>query len=366
MSSNRKKQIEAMQDGNEDESYLFMNHRGGGGAPLISARSGNQVTKVGQVIHGGKQINDRKYNGIGSDSNFQDRPKTAFDHRTPTAVQVDKHNLFTPNKSVSASPSVANSGDPNRYRHKKQDRDQDVRQNLPANGAQRVTSGMASLLTDASSYSGAQAPEPIRTKLSRYEEEDDESIKSRKSPQCEEQMPKIGNVRQERNLVGEADPSHHLFSVPVQSKSSTPSRQQSTPVIDLSAVLRGQQDILAEMRAMKEFTAKQAMVKSIRWGLSNLNMVDQATCVGTLGGHGLPPISLSELVKKVLIEFMKCNGCNIGRRSLISARDDGEEGAQKFLEQLYDNVFMLTGVAPDLVRRDDGDYEIYYGDNLAQ
>lgn len=357
--STRQKQIQAMQDGNEGESYEFMNHRGGGGAPLISARSGNQVAKIGQVINGSKQIDVDKYNGIGSIGNMVDRPKTAFDHRTPSAVGSDGHDLFTPTKSLNSNPTGA--ADQNRYR-KKQDRVEDVRQSLPSSHFnRRESSGMASLLSDASSYCGSEAPEPIRTKLNRMEEE--QPIQSRNSPQhADPTMPRI-HQRQARNLVNDLEQSPQLLSVPSQPKNSAPLHHSSG--IDLSSLLRGQHDILLELRAMREFAAKQEMIKSIRWGLSNLSLIDQATCVGSLGGVSLPPISLSELVKKVLIEFMKCNGCNVGRRSMISSRDGGEGDCQRFLEQLFDGVFMLTGVAPELVRREDGDYEIYFGDSTV-
>ena len=351
-SAHRKKQIQAMQDGADDDSYIFGNHRGGGGAPLISARSGNQVTKMGQVINGNKQIDGDMYNGV----NGVERPKTAFDHRTPNGPP-DRHDLFTPSKSINSSPSD-NKIEHSRYKQKHQqgNHDSPSRSSLPSSNSNQRTSGMASLLTDASGYGGTHAPDPIKTKLSRFEEE--ESVATEESV-----MPRI-TQRKARNLAVESEPSAQLFSVPAQHKAAA-AMPQAAPSIDISSILLGQQAILNEMQAMKEFSVKQAMLKSLRWGLSNLNMVDQATCVGTLGGVSLPPITLSELVKKVLIEFMKGNGCNVGTRSTLSSHGNAPEGEQRFLQQLFDSIHALTGVPPEVVRREDGDYEVYFGDCLA-
>jgi hypothetical protein len=357
----------------EEDGYVWGNHRGGGGAALLSARSGNQVTKLGQVLTGNKQIDDSKYSGV----NGSDRPKTAFDHRTPSNMTEDSHDLFAPSQSMNASPSNPKS-DLKKAQYLLQERN-DSRAETPTrqaskNSQRSQAGGMASLLSEASNYSGSEAPEPIKTKLSRYEDElskhsklsrfEEEETSIRPKQQAEEPlMPRI-NPRQARNLAAEPEPSPHLFSVPAHAKSPTNDRNYTNPVIDISSILRGQQEILHEMRSTKDFSVKQSMLKSIRWGLQNVNMLEQCTCVGTLGGHPLPPITLTELVKKVLIEFMKCNGCNVGRRSMIGSNE--AEGEKRFLVELYESLFLLTGVAPDLVRRDqDGDYEVYYGDPLA-
>lgn len=351
------------------DEYVWGNHRGGGGAALVSARSGNQVTKLGQVLSGNKQIDGAKYNGV----NGQERPKTSFDHRTPSAGS-DQHDLFAPSQSVDSSPSMAS-----RNEHRADMFESPTRQ--ASRNSQR-SGGMASLLSNAASYSSP--PEPIKTtKLSRFEEEQqkktklsrfeepDEIIRPKHSEQVLDRedegvgMPRINGIsnRQSRNMSSEAPPSPHLFSVPAQTKSSLPAAHLN-PVIDISSILRGQQEILQEMRSMRDFSVKQAMLKSIRWGLGNIGIVDQCTCVGTLGGIALPPISLSDLIKKVLIEFMKCNGCNVGRRSIIGSKSEAES-EKRFLEQLYDSIFLLTGAPPDMAQREDGDYEVFYGDGFA-
>lgn len=351
-SAHRKKQIQAMQDGSDDDSYIFGNHRGGGGAPLISARSGNQVTKMGQVIKGNKQIDGDMYNGV----NGAERPKTAFDHRTPSGHQ-DRQDLFTPSKSINSSPSDSKIEQSiYKQKHQQASYNSSSRVSLPSSNSNQRSSGMATLLTDASGYGGSHAPDPIKTKLSRFEEE--ESVATEESA-----MPRIPQ-RKARNLAVESEPSAQLFSVPAPQKMAA-AALQAAPSIDISSLLRGQQEILHEMQAMKEFSVKQAMLKSLRWGLSNLSTVDQATCVGTLGGVSLPPITLAELVKKVLIEFMKGNGCNVGTRSTLSSHGNAPEGEQRFLQQLYESIHALTGVSPEVVRREDGDYEVYYGDSLA-
>lgn len=287
----------------QDEEWIWGNHRGGGGDP-VRGLNGAPISKLGLVLNGNTQIDLNRYNG------GDQRPSTS--HHLPASVSMfpkkhHGHNIFDP------SPIISSGG--------------------------KATA-------DLSHHQSSMLP--VKTTLGI------------------EHTPIAPKIRMENPLkpptylmestLSIPDPDYHLPTSEIQS--SVVDSTSSPPYSEQTV----QRQILEEISQLKIITRKHTMLEALRWGLNNLHMIDNVACIGTIAGTNTQPINLSELIRIILIEFMKGRSYNLGNRTLRSKT--GEIGEEEFRHLLSDSILLLMGTAPRFSRRPNGDFDIYPGDYL--
>jgi hypothetical protein len=156
-------------------------------------------------------------------------------------------------------------------------------------------------------------------------------------------------------------------------------------ICDTSMIHQGQQDIIFELSSLRQVLCKQSRLESIRYALTQLTnpiMVKTCSCTGILEGSNHSEIQLKDVIQAVLLKFMKGRSCNIGNMSLVGGSggggwgrgghgngggsvkgNAGEDTGIAFRILLCDTIWTLTGTPP-LLRVNEEDYEIAYGDEF--
>jgi len=157
-----------------------------------------------------------------------------------------------------------------------------------------------------------------------------------------------GDLNAVRSTDAKSAPSIESDGVNVQSETTNNSPRDEN-----------HQVIIKELYALRSVINCQTKLQSVRWGLANLELVESCLCQSSGAGLNSPVVNLRDLVKTVLVEFLKGRSCNVGNRHLKG--DDTEEGCAAFRSKLCEAVLLLTGTDPHLIPRSSGEYDIHCG-----
>jgi hypothetical protein len=281
-----------------DEEWIWGNSRGGGGDPVRSA-TGAPISKLGTILHA-------------IDHPHEQRPSTSL--HLPNHRKMNHHHLF----ESGSHPT-----------------------------------------TPSTSLSVSQIFEPIQT----HSSHSTPPLPSHQSPPIIKSMELEHTPIHTRHISVESHSKIRDHSMRASSSVSFDNGslvEEGIIPTELSVTLDSNK-VYLELKSIKQLLSKQLLFDSIRWGLSNLHLIDPQVCIGTLAGTNTAPITLPDLLRQILFEFLKFRSYNIGNRMFQKGRP-GEAGESEFREKLSESLLLLTGAIPVMKRRTNGDYDVFNGD----
>jgi hypothetical protein len=400
----------------KDDGYEWGAHRGGGGSPLRNS-DGTQISKLGTVINGTTKVDLDKYNntrgggggGSGSGGGIQIReicrPNTSY--HTPTR---SKDHLFgaadsTTNGTSGGSGSGSGSGGGGGVvaitpiRHHKRNSPHLGNMNRSDSGGGSSSGNHNSNIEAQHESSNDNAGKNNRLRVTQAIQEQHQHQHQQQQYDEHHQDQNHGHGQSHHNSeihhhtsdsnshhphppnhhppprhtgsnysdTHQHHNSHHQHQNSHGEHSSKSGRvsfgqpHSSNNSGDGSIV---QAELLKEMSELKIITRKQAVLESIRWGIANLDLIEECNCIGKLDGEDVEQRKLSDILKEVLKDFLKGKSHNIGVRRLLHYRNEHNKGQteEKFHAVVSDSLLMLCGAEPNFVRRSDGDCEVSMGE----
>ena len=313
-----------------DDGYDWGSHRGGGGAPLRSS-DGKPISKLGTVISGNIRVDEDRYNSV---------------HRNDKSASV--HELTRPNTSyhTPTHKTPANLFDPAPPIH-------EAKSSVPVTPIRRQRGHSPNLPTVNSNVDEVithNMPRSNRLRVTNVIQEHSRQQNSHKQHQSHHQH----ESHREENVS-----NHHTSNKNSDIKTEVARVLSQSEAINNNEV---QVSLLKEISDLKLSTRRQTRLQSIRWGLDNIELVEECVCVGGRRGEEVSHKGIKNILKEVLCDFLKGKSHNIGTRKTSCNADNKQQTEVAFLELVYESLHLLCGVEPSLSRRPDGDCDVYIGE----
>jgi hypothetical protein len=329
-----------------DDGYEWGSHRGGGGAPLRNS-DGRPISKLGTVINGNTKIDQDKYNGTGGVSASASTISIREIARPSTSYHAPTHNtakLFDPSPPANISPIRQTRGH-----------------------SPKVQSGHSNT-TEVIAHNRQKSNRLRVTNLVQEQQLQHQAHQMKQQHQQEQ----IHHTQQQRHHLSQHqhdDAEHHLPHPRIEKVAADHTHSPfSEPNVEMMISTQQQQagELVKEMKQLQMLTAKQTLLQSVRWGLENLDLIEDCNCIGNRGGEEVNQKPLTVILKEILIDFMKGRSHNIGIRKLLHYKNEHNKRGQsqtedKFHAVVSEGLHLLCGAEPSISRRADGDCEVFIG-----
>ena len=342
----------------QDDGYEWGSHRGGGGSPLRNS-DGRPISKLGTVINGNTVVDGDKYNGMKSSSTTSGisireicRPNTSyhapshnnsklFDPAPSTTGTISSHVPITPirHQQRGHSPHIQ-SGDSNV--NSNSNVTEVLAHNLQKSNRLRVTNLVQEHQQQHQqpppSHQQHQQPPPHRQHLKKQIDHDHQTQHDHEQHFSHDKLPE----HLHHNTHHTPNNTHH------------DANNENNNKLEIA-------ELRQEIADLTLTTKKQTMLQSIRWGLANLDLIEDCKCIGHEEGEEVTQTTLTVILKAILLDFLKGKTHNIGVRKLLHYKSEHNKGQteDKYHAVLTESLHLLCGVEPIISRRPNGDSEVF-------